>query len=292
MSQSSPKFPKAVEEVSFEEILNDKKDKLKKALEVEELDESDPSVAILEVGAYYLGMQRHRLNKCLLSVMIDFSEGADLDNLARLYGLERKLIKKENKDVSPAIPAVYEEDDDLRKRILEAPRGFSVAGPRASYVYYGKLADDRVKDVSALSEEPMEVDIYVLSYEGNGTADANLVAKVQESLRADCFRPMGDKVVAHPCEVIEFSLDIDIAFKIGGIVEKPAIIDQISANLKNYFETEHKIGGLISLAAIYSGCYLEHVADVKINSPKENIRCSNKQAPFCVDIRISEGVSE
>jgi phage-related baseplate assembly protein len=176
----------------------------------------------------------------------------------------------------------------LRARIIEAPKGFSVAGPRSAYVYYGKLADNKVKDISATSEKPMEVEISVLSYDGNGEANAELIEKVYQKLNAEDFRPMGDLISVHSCEIIEFAIDLRVIFKASNVVDKQSIIAEIKSNLQDYVDAEHRIGGVIALSGIYAKSYIDFVEEIIILSPAENIKCSLHQAPYCTDINVEE----
>ncbi|MDR2008089.1 MAG: hypothetical protein LBQ34_03850 [Alphaproteobacteria bacterium] len=101
-------LPKTVEELSFETILNNKKAKLQEKLPetYNNLIPSDPAIALLEVSSYTEGMLRNRLNNTLLAVMLDYAADADLDNLGRLYGIERKLIHPADNTTTPPTPAV------------------------------------------------------------------------------------------------------------------------------------------------------------------------------------------
>ena len=121
-------LPKAIEELNFQEILSHKKSLLQKALPdvYQNLNNSDPAIALLEVSSYTEGLLRNRINNSILSVMLYYATGTDLDNLGRLYDITRKLIKAEDNTVNPPIDAIYESDIELRTRIIEAPKGFSV----------------------------------------------------------------------------------------------------------------------------------------------------------------------
>ncbi len=284
-------LPKAVEELSFSEILDRKKAKLKEIIPTiaNQLVDSDPAIALLEESSYTEGLLRNRINNSINAVMLDYASGSDLENLGKLYGIERKLIQEEDNSTVPPKSAMYEADEELRRRIMEAPKGFSVAGPKASYIYFGKLADSKIKDISAVSNTPMQVDITVLSYDGNGEATAELIRKVYEKLNAQDIRPMGDYVIVTGVAIVDFSIELQIVFKQGNVVDKEAIIEEIKSNLQSYVNSEHRLEGFISQAGIYSNSFVEHVEDVIIISPVANIKCTPAQAPYCSEIKIEEG---
>ncbi|VEA33816.1 baseplate assembly protein [Salmonella enterica subsp. enterica] len=64
---------------------------------------------------------------------------------------------------------------------LQPLRGLSVAGPTAAYEFHARSADGRVADASATSPAPAEVVLTVLSREGDGTAEKDLLDVVEES---------------------------------------------------------------------------------------------------------------
>ena len=150
------------------------------------------------------------------------------------------------------------------------------------------MADEQVKDISAISESPMEIDIYVLSYKGNGKPEDRLIDKVYNKLNSEDTRPMGDKITVHKADIVEFKLQVEITFKISNVVDKASILQNIKANLEDYVKEEHKIGGIISKAGIYARVYLDYVVDVIIKEPQDNIKCNLKQAPYCVEIIVEE----
>lgn len=287
-------IPKAIEELSFSDIKTRKVQKLKEIIPnlANQLVDSDPAIALIEESSYTEGLLRNRINNAINAVMIEFATESDLDNLGKLYGIERKLIQPEDTSTIPPTRAIYESDEALRKRIMEAPKGFSVAGPRASYIYYGKLADAQVKDISAVSILPMEVDITVLSYDGNGGASDELIDRVYNKLNEEDIRPMGDLIRVNGAEIIDFKIHIKVIFKQGNVIDKNSIMTKIKNNLQNYVDMEHKLGGFVSQAGIYSCSFIENIEDVIIISPIDNIKCSLNSAPHCDDITIEELIEE
>ncbi len=283
-------LPKIVEQLSFEDIKNRKVTKFKEIIPsiANNLVDSDPAIALLEESSYTEGLLRNRINQSINSVMLDYACGSDLDNLGKLYGIERKLIDNEDNSSLPPKAAVYETDRELRQRIIEAPKGFSVAGPRSAYIYYGKLADRKVKDISAVSNTPMEIDITVLSYDDNGIPNEDLINKVYEKLNSEEIRPMGDKVTVKQASLLNFELDLQIVFKQDKVVDKNEIIKQIKNNLQLHVNAEHRLEGYISHAGLYGSSFNDNVQDIIIISPKDNIKCLSHQAPFCKSIKINE----
>ena len=94
------------------------------------------------------------MNEAARAVMVAYSVGSDLDQLAANFNVERLTITPEDDSVVPPVPAVMESDADLRVRTPQAFEGLSVAGPTAAYEFFGLSADGRVADVSAVSPTP------------------------------------------------------------------------------------------------------------------------------------------
>lgn len=281
-------LPKAVEELSFQAILDRKKAKLRQLAPTiaNQLVDSDPAIALLEESTYTEGLLRNKQNQNLLAVMVQYASGSDLDNLGLLYNVTRKLIQEEDNSIIPPTPAIWENDENLRKRILEAPQGFSVAGPESAYIYYGKLADAKVKDISSRSPEPCNISIAVLSYDGDGTASEELVQKVANQLNDEEIRPLGDRVTVRSAEIINF--EVKLKLEIENTPNIPMIIEEVKNNIQNYVNSQHKLVGVMAISGIYASCHaIEGVKRVILESPSADIETQDYQAPYCTNIEVS-----
>ncbi|WP_449649131.1 phage tail tape measure protein [Rahnella aceris] len=156
--------------------------------------ESEPIVKLLEENAYREVILRQRVNEAAQAVMLAYATGADLDNIAATFSVERLTITPADDDSVPAVAAVMESDADLRVRAQQAFEGLSVAGPVGAYEYHGRSADGRVADISVTSPSPACVTISVLAQTGDGTAPDDLLAVVQAALNDENVRPVADRV--------------------------------------------------------------------------------------------------
>lgn len=75
------------------------------------------------------------------AVMLAYATGADLDNIAAMFSVERLTITPADTVSMPAVAAVMESDADFRIRAQQAFEGLSVAGPVGAYEYHGRSAD-------------------------------------------------------------------------------------------------------------------------------------------------------
>ncbi|WP_111406358.1 baseplate assembly protein, partial [Meridianimarinicoccus zhengii] len=210
--------PDVVETLDFEAILAEMKaDLLVRAPELADtLDlESEPAVKLLEVAAYREIMVRQRVNDGARAVMLATATGADLDQLAALYGVARRVITPADTSVVPPTPAVLEDDTIFRARVQQAPEGWAAAGPVGAYRFHALSASGDVKDVSVTSPDPGVVRVAVLSRTGSGAADAGLIDTVALALNAEDIRPLCDTVNVQSAAIQTYAITATLTFHPG-----------------------------------------------------------------------------
>lgn len=135
--------PVVVEPLDFETLFNERKEAFIALYPEDEQDvirrtlslESEPITMLLEENCYRELLLRQRVNEAARAVMVAYSVGSDLDQLAANFNVERLTITPEDDSVVPPVPAVMESDADLRVRTPQAFEGLSVAGPTAAYEF-------------------------------------------------------------------------------------------------------------------------------------------------------------
>lgn len=100
-----------------------------------------------------------------------------------------------------------ESDDNLRIRIRLAPTAFSCAGPRDAYEFWARTASAQIADVSVVSPNPGEVDVYVL-LAGGELPEAAMLTAVEAVLSADSVRPLTDTVDALAPSTVAFNVNV------------------------------------------------------------------------------------
>ncbi|NRM93547.1 baseplate assembly protein [Salmonella enterica subsp. enterica serovar Typhi] len=156
--------------------------------------ESEPVTKLLQENAYRELLLRQRINEAAQAVMAAYAIGSDLDQLAANYNVKRLTVTPADNDAVPPVAAVMESDEALRLRVPAAFEGLSVAGPTAAYEFHARSADGRVADASATSPAPAEVVLTVLSREGDGTAEKDLLDVVEKALNSENVRPVADRL--------------------------------------------------------------------------------------------------
>lgn len=280
--------PDIVDVVSFETVLAEMlADLVARAPEFTALVESDPAYKILEVAAYRETLIRQRVNEGARAVMLAYAGGADLENLAALFGVARLVITPADPDAIPPVAAVLESDTELRRRVQLSLEGFSTAGPRGAYIFHALSADADVLDANATSPTAGDVLITVLSRTGDGEADAGLLAAVEAALTDEDVRPLTDHVVVASAEVVEYAITATVYFYDGP--DRAVVLASAQAAAQAYAAAQHRIGRDVTLSGIYAALHQAGVQRVDLSSPSANIVISETQASFCTAITLTDG---
>lgn len=293
LSQLPP--PVVVEPLDFETLFaqrkaafiamypEDEQEEIARTLELE----SEPITMLLEENCYRELLLRQRVNEAARAVMLAYSTDSDLDNLAVNFNVERLTIQEEDDSVTPPIEAVMESDPDLRTRTQQAFEGLSVAGPTAAYEFWGRSADGRVADISAVSPTPACVTISVLSREGDGTASDDLLSVVAAALNDEEVRPVADRVTVQSAEILPYQIDATLYIYPGP--EAEPVRQASEQQLQAYIAAQNRLGRDIRLSAIYAALHVEGVQRVELAQPVADIVLSDYQASHCTEYTITVG---
>ncbi|HFD4470448.1 TPA: baseplate assembly protein [Citrobacter freundii] len=293
LSQLPP--PVVVEPLDFEMLFaqrkaafiamypEDEQEEIARTLELE----SEPITMLLEENCYRELLLRQRVNEAARAVMLAYSTDSDLDNLAVNFNVERLTIQEEDDSVTPPIEAVMESDADLRTRTQQAFEGLSVAGPTAAYEFWGRSADGRVADISAVSPTPACVIISVLSREGDGTASDDLLSVVAAALNDEEVRPVADRVTVQSAEIVPYQIDATLYIYPGP--EAEPVRQASEQQLQAYIAAQNRLGRDIRLSAIYAALHVEGVQRVELAQPVADIVLSDYQASHCTEYTITVG---
>ncbi|MDA5192801.1 baseplate assembly protein [Govanella unica] len=247
--------------------------------------ESDPAMKLLEIVAYREILLRQRVNAAARAVMPAYATDEDLDNLAALLGVTR--FQLEPADPLLGIPAVMERDADLRRRMVLAPEGYSVAGPEGAYIFHALSAHPDVLDASAVSPDPGEVVVSVLSRDGDGTASAGLLAAVAAYVSADTRRPLTDHVTVQSAAIVPYAIDAELTTFSGP--DGSVVLSEANRRLGEYIEGSHRLGRDITISGIHAALHAEGVHNVVLTSPVADIVVDRHQAPHCTSVTVTYG---
>lgn len=249
--------------------------------------ESEPITKQLQESTYREVLLRQRINEAAQAVMVAYALGGDLEQLAANYNVKRLTVTPADNDAVPPVAAVMESDDALRLRVPAAFEGLSVAGPTAAYEFHARSADGRVADASATSPLPAEVVLTLLSREGDGTADSDLLAVVEKALNSESVRPVADRLTVRSAEIIPYSVDATIFLYPGP--EAEPVMAAAKASLQKYIASQTRLGRDIRRSALYAALHVEGVQRVELASPLNDVVLDKTQAASCTQWNVTNG---
>ena len=288
--------PKVVQELSYETLLAQRKAKFLSLQENDDMRqhwqarlqlESEPVVKLLEENAYLELLLRTNINESAKAVMLAYATGSDLDQLGALFGVTRLIIQAEYLKSTPPSPAKYEDDERFRTRIQMSLEGLTTAGSRASYEFHALSTSTKVKDVDVTSPTAGTVKVAILSTEGQGTADSDLINAVKEQLNAEHIRPLTDTVLVESAVILPY--EIQAAITLYPTVLESVVMANVNQAIANYANKQHLLGIDITLSGIYAALHQEGVQNVKLTKPLADLIVQPHQAAYCTQIQVNVG---
>ena len=247
--------------------------------------ESDPLNKLLEVCAYRELILRQRVNDAAKGVMIAYAMGSDLDQLAALMGVARLVITPADPETNT--PAVLEDDEDLRRRVVLAPEGFTVAGPEGAYIFHALSAHADVLDASVASPTPGQVVITVLSRLGNGSASPQLLQAVADAASADTVRPLTDQVSVQSAQIVNYAIAAQIFTYEGP--DSAVVLAQAQNNCAAYAVAQRKLGRDITRSGLYAALHVGGVQRVVLTQPAADVTIARDQAAHLTSSTVTHG---
>lgn len=280
--------PDVIEPLDFEAIFAEMLADLQaRDPEFSALLESDPAFKILQVAAYRELLLRRRINEAAHAVMLPHALGADLDNLAALFGVVRLVLDPGDASARPPIPPIAETDEAFRRRVTFSLEGFSTAGPVGAYIFHALSADGRTKDVSVTSPQPGDVLVTVLSNEGVGEPSADLLSIVEAKLSAEEVRPLCDTVAVQSATILPYSIKATLYFYDGP--DRSIVLDQAASKVQGYADAQHRLGRDITLSGVYAALHQPGVQRVELVEPAATIVVEPHEAAFCLAVDLTDG---
>ena len=288
--------PKVVQELSYETLLAQRKAKFLSLQENDDMRqhwqtrlqlESEPVVKLLEENAYLELLLRTHINESAKAVMLAYATGSDLDQLGALFGIKRLIIQAEDLNAHPPIPTQYEDDERFRTRIQMSLEGLTTAGSRASYEFHALSTSAKIKDVDVTSPTAGTVKVAILSTEGQGTADSNLINAVKEQLNAEHIRPLTDTVLVESAVILPY--EIRATLTLYPTVLESVVMANVNQAITHYANKQHLLGIDITLSGIYSALHQEGVQNVKLTQPLADLIVQPHQAAYCSQIQLNVG---
>lgn len=249
--------------------------------------ESDPAYKVLEVCAYRETLIRQRCNESARAVMLPYAAGTDLDNLVALLNMQRLIVVPEDLAAIPPTVAVYETDNELRRRALLAWESLSTAGPSGAYIYHALSADGDVKDASAISPVPGQVVVTVLTRTGDGTPDSATLAAVDARLSSESVRPLTDQVIVQGPTITNYQIIATLYLFPGP--DSAVVMAAAQASAESFAANSHRLGVDVTISGLYAALHQAGVQRVELTEPAAAIVMGATEAAYCTLIQINFG---
>lgn len=218
--------------------------------------ETDPTIIIGEAISYLRLLDRARVNDAARAVLLPFARGADLDNLASFFGVDR---------------VESEDDTSLRLRLMAAPDAYAAAGPVGAYVYHAKTASPLlVRDVGVRSPSPGAVLVSILSSEpGNGSASNALMQIVRARLTRKDIKPLTVDLTVQSAIITE--IDVTLTLLIPAGPDSSLIRTNAEKAIRAYADERHAVGKVWRWKGLVAAAKVAGVEDVVTFGPMVDI---------------------
>jgi phage-related baseplate assembly protein len=250
--------------------------------------ESEPLVKLLEENTYRELILRNRINEAAKACMVAYASGADLDQLGANFNVTRLVVSPADTAAVPPVDAVLETDAEFRERILLSLSALSVAGPISAYRYHALSASGQVLDVGVTSPQPLHVLVSVLGRTGDGTASAELIAKVDAALNDETIRPLCDIVTVQSADIVPYTVKATLV--LNAQTDKAVTVAAAAAALATYTASVHRVGQPVACSGLYAALHQTGVARVHLLEPVADLLPGPTGAGFCTGVALTTEV--
>ncbi|WP_321334886.1 baseplate J/gp47 family protein [Breoghania sp.] len=234
--------------------------------------ETDPIMILLEAWAYRELLLRARVNDAARANLLAFAAGSDLDHLAAFYDVAR---------------LADETDDRLRARTRLTIMGRSAGGPDERYRAVVLGVSTRIRDVAIWREvtDPT-VRVSVLTTEGDGEADAALLAAVQTALEQPDIRVVSDRFVVS--SAVQQAVDVTMTVRLEATASASILTDLPDLIAADWL-TESLLGLDLTHSWLIAHAMRSGVTRVEVVSPVSDIEVDSTRAIALGTIAIIDG---
>ena len=283
--------------------------------------ESDPVVKLMEVMAYRELVMRARVNAAAKASLLAYAKGADLDNRAADYGVQRLTIRAANPDAVPPVAVLMESDEALRYRTRLSLEALSVAGSSGAYEYHALSASAELVHVSVDSPRfsgvpvpaavksqlpagaivvvcdydaglanplPGDVSLSVLAGPTSTVPEAQLVATVLKALSAEDVRPVTDRPRVQGGIPTDFKVEAVLWVEDGP--DPDVVLASARASLQAALTDARRLAGQLPVSAIYAALHVTGISRVDLAKPVEGVVCDKRHYPRATSIALTTKV--
>ena len=242
------------------------------------------------------------------------SDSEMIDLIVSRLGLKRQIIRPADPSVFPPVDAEMESDRSLLLRYSLAPYGLATTGTRTGYKFHAMTLGERPlisveresenvviqryeysstegilrpKDAEARMLRPHsgEVQIRVLSPQGDGTADNALLQRVVAYCQRPDIAQESDDISAASADIYPYQIHLEVWEE----STPTRLIDRqgLEQALREYAQQQHRLGGLILRSRIDQIAHNFNAHQLNVSSPVEDVVCDWYQAPYCQEVKVN-----
>ncbi|QBP09860.1 baseplate J/gp47 family protein [Cupriavidus metallidurans] len=183
-----------------------------------------------------------------------------------------------------------EDSERYRDRIIDAPAGFSVAGPQDAYEFFAKGAHQDICDVRAVSPVPCVVEVYVLTV--NGPPTKAMRDLVLSSINGKKRRPLSDAVSTPEVQQVDYAIKAELTLLTGADPDLTLAAAKTAINLwlygdKNTVGRERMLGADIVPYQIKAAFKVPGIYDVQIPSLAGTIVVPESVWAHCTSLQVN-----
>jgi phage-related baseplate assembly protein len=243
------------------------------AAALENMSPSDPAYRVVLAAAYRERLVVQKINENSRGLMLAFAVGGGLDHIGATY--------YKYSDGTPILRLDDESDESYRSRLQSSLEGLSNAGNDGSYEFYAKSADSSIKDVFVDSPAPVEIDVYLLGYDGDGAVSESLTDQVDQYIEPK--RPLTDLVNVYSAEIVTYSVHARLLMKT--TVGSDLVLASAEATAAAYVELRRVMGGRVVVSGLHASLMPEGVEEVELVGWSDVV-CEGHQAPYCESLVV------
>jgi phage-related baseplate assembly protein len=278
--------PDIVEQLDYEAVrlamINDFKNRWP---DYDALVESDPVIKLIEVAAYRETVLRARVNHAVRSVLVAYAQRHDLDQLAALVNVERRIIGRDQNGND-----LYESDAMMRLRILLAWEGLAATGTVGAYLKHVYEYSPAIAHASVYSPRPGYVRIVPLLNIGDGQPPRVFLRGLRRYITNPYIKNLTDFIQVRPPRFVDFDIRAQL------IVYPGTGSDVVLANarkaINTYLAANYRIGRDINRSSIMAALHQSGVSNVRLADPNANIVIRSNQIARCKTVNIEVSLYE
>jgi len=256
---------------------------------------ADPIVELFQAIAYRELIWRNRANTVVMSRLLAFATGTDLDHMGSFCqpAVTRLVLQAADANAVPPLDEIDETDDAYRRRIQLKLASPATAGPAEHYIFHALTSSPKVKDAHAYSPNYPNgfnmgglVNVTILSTEGNGIPSADLLLHITQYLNREDIGVLTDLITVEPARLKSLTIRASVIL----FPDTPiALFNGLAPALQAAFDGIQGLGVVITPSWIMAQLHRSGVQNVTLLQPTTVIPVEPYEYPSIDNLVITFG---